>query len=180
MDGLGTLYVFASKFKMENLLWSILAELNSRHTNSAAVVLIQAAKIVYKELGGDELFQLLYKPPQPHESDYPEVKISELVAEGGRFGEDLTGAMLAALLNKKLSLVSIQQPKIVPPSIASGMWGLGPADRPMVREGTAIACHDWNGGGFSNLAFREGDRITQVVSTPPKKVFCNINAYLVK
>lgn len=185
-EGLGNLYVFAVRFKMKELPWSILAELDSRHEQSAAA-LIEAAKVVYKELGRDKLFQFffvshiveqlsLYKAWPYPERRNPEVKISELIAEGGLLGQDLMGAMLGALLDKKLSLVPIQQPKIAPPCVPGGLYNLRPHERSMVPQVTAIARRDWNGDGLATFAFRKGDTITNVVSTPFKKVFYNTNA----
>jgi hypothetical protein len=173
-DALGNLYVFASKYGMKRLRYAILEDLVLGY--QTAPTLLEAAKIVYEELGGDELFRLFFvehiverlcsfRSGQPEAPNYQQVQVAEWAAEGGLFGSDLTEAMLAALLDKRLLLMAIQQPRSVPLSYYSGCGGSVPLDRPMVRKGTAIALRDWDGGNFSKLSFREGDRITEVVGT---------------
>lgn len=177
-NALGSLYVFASKFKMKVFQFTILEELAVPY--KTPLILLQAAKIVYNELKGDELFRLFFMehivgrlcsfpPGQYREADHNKVDVAEWAAEGGLFGSDLTEAMLAALLEKKLSLVSTQPPEIVYPSWNPSWLSGRLANRPMAPQPTAIALRDWDGGNFSTLSFREGDRITEVVSNYPRR-----------
>ena len=172
-DALGSLYVFASKFKMDLFQFTILEELALPY--KTPLILLQAAKIVYNELGADELFRLFFaehivgrlcsfQTGQHPDPDYHDVDVAEWATEGGLLGTDLTEAMLAALLNKKSCLVPTQQPTFVPPSHKFNLWGRGSVERPLVREATAIALRDWDGGNFSKLSFRKGDIIHGVVS----------------
>jgi hypothetical protein len=146
----GDIYIFAAKYGMEHFRYVVLKELEDRH---GVRVLLDAAMTVYGILARETLFSLFFEThviekiiSRSQRSDLAvgeemnDWEVANMMAVGGDFGEDLTEALLRAMLVEKLSMNSMKHPLVVPPSQKNACAYFG--DRPHVRNATGIALQD--------------------------------------